>query len=532
MSSRVTATLECSICCNTAEADVAGEWIVLIACGHIFHSGCIREWCNTPIDPGIGPGRRKKHNDCPYCKENILHPDGDKKQLSRFRKLIFAGELRVREEGPGGHNGSSSSPSRRVEAGGSSSHAGASRPSAKARLRISDDEEEDAANQVSGNNNGETESESDGESSRPARPVRSDGTIVAEMRGLLASKTAQIGELEKALADRSDQIDELNAEMGNLHGTVHAFDERVQQLTGQKKVLDVKVAKLKEEKKGLEKHLRDARDSVENYKQQGQRLAIEIGTVKEKLAVSDTKYVEVERHRQESATDADERYAALEERYNRLIKQHSKLVDANKLYEAKLARRQVDIERLNAEADVLRRRDVKGKGKALDQDAPIETCTGSDDAKLKNASATGAPPSGQTARKRIHSLLSEDEASLEVDEKDVICDDTLLFDDFADLDAHSHHVLNRPQQSMRGGATTTTTTSASYSTSKTISRFFSDGNDSGKRPLSELRPNVNGKALGAVLGRKSSGSDKWADMALGGSKGLSAGAKKKIRVGV
>ena len=470
----------------------------------------------------------------------------------------------MREEGAGGHNGSSSSPSRRAEAGGSSSHAGPSRPGAKARLRISDDEEEGESSRVSGNhinnNNGETESESDSESSRPARPVRSDGAIVAQMRGLLASKTAQIGELEKALADRSDQIDELNAEMGNLHGTVHAFDERVQQLTGQKKALDVKVAKLKEEKKGLEKHLRDARDSVENYKQQGQRLAIDIGTVKEwatpdyagagrlsalltrifflfffsrrELAVSKGKCAELERHKLESATDADERYAALEERYNRLLKQHSKLVKSNQDNADALARKRTANQELKAELACLRQRDLKGKGKALDQDAPIETCTGSDDATLENAFATAAPPSGQTARKRIHSLLSEDEASLEVDEKDVICDDTLLFDDFADLDAHSHHILTRPQQSTRSGTTTTTTTSASYSTSKPISRFFNDGNDSGKRPLSELRPNVNGKALGAVLDRKSSGSDKWTDMALGGSKGLSAGAKKKIRVGV
>jgi hypothetical protein len=339
---------------------------------------------------------------------------------------------------------------------------------------------------------------------------------------------------------------------------VHAFDERVQQLTGQKKGLDVKVAKLKEEKKGLEKDLRDARDNVENYKQQVQRQAMDIGSVKEwvtsdparpgrpcpqltrvvfftrrrDLAASKGRCAELERHKLESATDADERYASLEERHDRLKKLHNKLVKSNKDNADALARKRTTIQELRAELACLRQRDLKGKGKALDQDAANDTCTGSDDLTLENANATGAPPPGQTARKRIHSLLSEDEASLEVDERDVICDDTLLYDDFADLDAHSHHDQNRHQQGMRGGTTTTTTSSASYSMSKTVSRFFNDGNEPGKRPLSELRPNVNGKALSAVLDRKSSGSDKWADMALGGSKGLSAGAKKKIRVGV
>lgn len=292
---RVTVALSCAICLNESSGAEAGPWISLAACGHIYHSGCIKRWTSPPR----GSGQRRS-NLCPNCRSAIVHPGG-RTDLTRFRKLIFDSEP--------------------VEHPSDVSSSPVKEPAKKRRAVIDDDDEEEeveARAVVGGEEDPGTESESDEENARPARryegaraanagnadaggashaggaaaherdSAQEISTLRAQIQELKAAQRTsreKVAHLEHQLAVQAereaDASNTFEEQLREAQDERHAADQRVKSVNEAMKEEKELVKKLKEDKKGLGRSLKMEVEKVGKLREQVARLTSELSSLKE-----------------------------------------------------------------------------------------------------------------------------------------------------------------------------------------------------------------------------------------------------------
>lgn len=251
----------------------------------MFHIDCIRQW-TTPPPPEAGQSRRKAQNICPTCRCKILRPGGrgnTTKETSRFRKLIFNGDVIINPN-------SSSSPVRlrrgRDAPPSSPPQAVASTSNLARRSRVINSVE--SGDEIDGNGNivqsrglaaanaeedfTSTESESDGENVRPARPVYGRGgralqevgaadalgvgnDTLGEARATIARKNAEIMQLRRTLEDRADEIQAVKAAHEATQAELQAIEDRWRQRADEVRRVQDALKLAKDERKGFKDSL-------------------------------------------------------------------------------------------------------------------------------------------------------------------------------------------------------------------------------------------------------------------------------------
>lgn len=289
--------------------------------GHIFHEPCIRKWTNSK-QPTPSGERTKKPDWCPLCRAKIQRPisnKGNTRENSRFRKLVFQGDIRT---------DLSSSPVRLHQGIGNDVAGIGSKRGKKAlivrgsssedeEIMLEEDNEEStrrramlsAAQRREGAEEAGTvltESESDEENARPARPVyprlnsasaaagpsttgqinnettdNSGVNTLGEARATITLKNTQINTLREQLATSADQLTLANEARKEAIEEKEVVENRLVEKCEELRKIMEEARKAKEEKKALSRTLRSEVERVGELNRTNRRLIEELTVLKE-----------------------------------------------------------------------------------------------------------------------------------------------------------------------------------------------------------------------------------------------------------